>query len=251
MLLLLLKVILAPVFVLIGTVAGRRWGPRVGGFLAGFPNTAGPILFFIALEQGLRFGADTAAASLLGLVALAAFALVYPWAALRLPWWACLGAGWSAYIGVMLLLRHAHWPLGIEGLAALAALGLARRLAPVLPPPGRGLRPRAWDLPLRAGVAICIVLGITGAAAVLGPHWSGLLTPFPVTSATLAVFAQIDGGAAAAEKMLKGILVGLNAVAVLMVVLALTLPGWGLAGAFTAAFLAGGLLQLAQYFWHR
>lgn len=249
--LLLLKIILAPAFVVIGTLAGRRWGPKLGGFMAGFPNTAGPILFFITLEQGAAFGARTAEASLLGLVALGSFALLYPHAAKRWPWWACLLAGWAAYIGVMLLLRHAHWPLWVEGAAALLALNGARWLQPTLPAPDHGPRLRAWDLPLRGGMAIAIVLGLTGAAAVLGPQWSGLLTPFPVTTATLAVFAQIDGGAAAAERVVTGSLLGLNAVAVFMVVVALALPVWGLAGAFAAGLLVGGLLQVAQYFRHR
>jgi hypothetical protein len=249
--LLLLKLTLAPALVLMGTLAGRRWGPRVGGFVAGFPNTAGPVLFLITLEQGVDFGAHTAEASLLGLVALSAFNGLYPHAARRWPWWACVPLGWLAYFAVMLALHRAHWPWWVAGAAALAALWLARALMPHLPPPAQAPAPKPYDLPLRAGAAMVMVLLLTGLAHLMGPHWSGLLTPFPVTSAVLAVFAQIDGGAAASERMLDGILVALNAVAVFMVVVAFALPLWGVAGAFAAGLIIGGLLQLAQYFWHR
>lgn len=248
--LLLLKLTLAPILVLIGTLAGRRWGSRVGGFVAGFPNTAGPVLFLITLEQGAAFGAITAESSLLGLVALAAFNGLYPHAARRYPWWACIGLGWVAYFAVMLVLKHAHWPWYVKGIAALAALNAARYLMPHLPDPDHPVKPKWFDLYLRAFAAMGMVLLLTGLAHVMGPQWSGLLTPFPVTSAVLAVFAHLDGGAAASEKMLKGILIALNAVAVMMLVIAFTLPLYGIAVAFALGLLIGGIVQVVQYFWH-
>jgi hypothetical protein len=249
--LLFLKLTLAPTFVLAGTLAGRRWGGRVGGFVAGFPNTAGPVLFLITLEQGVSFGAATAGSSLLGLVALAAFIGQYPHSARRFPWWACLGLGWVAYFAVMLVLQHAHWPWYLNGLAALCALNAARYLMPHLPAPDHAPQAKWFDLYLRSFAAIGMVLLLTGLAHVMGPNWSGLLTPFPVTSAVLAVFAQQDGGAAASEQMLKGILIALNAVAVMMLVIAFALPLYGIAAAFALGVLIGGFVQVAQFYWHR
>ena len=56
--LLLLKIIVVPALIISVTLAGRRWGPRVGGVLASFPLVAGPVLFFLALGQSLGLPAD-------------------------------------------------------------------------------------------------------------------------------------------------------------------------------------------------
>ena len=39
---------------------------------------------------------------------LAAFGLVYVWAATRLRWWLCLPLGWAAFLGVAWTLRKAE-----------------------------------------------------------------------------------------------------------------------------------------------
>jgi hypothetical protein len=42
---LLLKLLLVPLLIYLVTLAGRRWGPAVAGWLSAFPIVAGPILF--------------------------------------------------------------------------------------------------------------------------------------------------------------------------------------------------------------
>jgi len=58
-----LKLLLVPSFLILITLASKRWGPGVAGWLAGLPVSAGPILFIVALEQGHVFAASAAAAS--------------------------------------------------------------------------------------------------------------------------------------------------------------------------------------------
>ena len=53
--------------------SGRRWGPAVGGWLAGLPLTSGPVSLILALEQGPEFTARAALGTLFGLISLAAF----------------------------------------------------------------------------------------------------------------------------------------------------------------------------------
>ena len=93
--LLLLKVLLVPALVVFVTLGGRRWGPRVGGFLTSFPIVAGPTLFFFAAEQGGAFASEAARATLVALVGVAVSGLVYAWVSLGLPWGASLAASWA------------------------------------------------------------------------------------------------------------------------------------------------------------
>lgn len=245
--LILLKLTIAPGLVWIGTLVGRRWGPRAGGFVAGFPNSAGPILLLIAMEQGVTFGSSTAASGLLGLIALAAFNPAYVWTAIKVPVWLSLLAGWMAFILVMILLRGWHPPLLVGLLAALTALNLARYSLPNLPLPDRKPEPSRWDLPLRLASAALIVITLTGAAKLLGPTWSGMLSPFPVISSVLAAFSHASLGAAGAARTLRGILLALNSVALFMAIVSYCLPIIGIACSFTLALSAGGLLQFAVY----
>jgi len=67
-LLLLLKVVLAPVRIAIVTLGARRRGPRIGGWLTGLPTVAGPTLCFFAFEQGERFAARASHGTVVGLV---------------------------------------------------------------------------------------------------------------------------------------------------------------------------------------
>ena len=59
-----LKLLLAPLLILLATLAGRRWGPAVGGWLAGLPLTSGPVSLILALEQGPEFAARAALGTL-------------------------------------------------------------------------------------------------------------------------------------------------------------------------------------------
>jgi hypothetical protein len=61
---LLARLLLVPLLVVLLTLAGRRWGPAVAGWLTGFPIVAGPILLLIALEQGPAFASHAALWSL-------------------------------------------------------------------------------------------------------------------------------------------------------------------------------------------
>src|SRR5919108_5039111 len=95
--LLLLKLTLVPALVVSVTLATRRWGPRIGGLLTGFPIVSGPALFFFAVEQGNAFAAEAARAVVVSLLGVAASALTYGWASLRTPWWLSLPLSWASF----------------------------------------------------------------------------------------------------------------------------------------------------------
>ena len=98
-----LFILLAPLLILLATLAGRRWGPAVGGWLAGLPLTSGPVSLILALEQGPEFAGRAALGTLFGLISLSAFSLVYGVAARRMGWPACLVAVGGTLVAPTLL----------------------------------------------------------------------------------------------------------------------------------------------------
>jgi hypothetical protein len=66
--LLAVKLVPTPLVVLAASLAARRWGDVVGGWLVGLPLTSGPVALFLARERGPAFAADAAAGSLAGVL---------------------------------------------------------------------------------------------------------------------------------------------------------------------------------------
>lgn len=246
---LLYKLTLAPALVVLATLAGRRWGQTVAGLVAGFPIVAGPILVFYALEQGPLYAAAAAQATILGMISLSLFALAYAWRA----WMggtalSCVIAGWLLFALGTLMIMRVHGHLALAVLWALAALFLARRSLPALVETPSATAPSPWDLPLRAVSAALMVLILTHFAEALGPVLGGFLAPFPVASTVLAVFAQRQGGGAAAVAVLKGLLLALNSFVAFCAVLCLALPTQSAAFSFSVALAVAVAVQ-AALFW--
>ena len=143
--LLVYKLVIAPLLVALATLAGRRWGSVATGLVAGLPIIAGPILFFYAVEQGPVFASQAAVATLLGMVSLSAFMLIFAWRS-----WvggtalSCILLGWSGFALVTIVMDRVsdrmlddHRTTLLKALFkalvyALAALYLGRRSLPRL-----------------------------------------------------------------------------------------------------------------------
>ena len=240
----LLKVVVTPMLIAAATLAGRRWGDRLSGWLVGLPLTSGPVVFFLALEQGSGFATTAALAVLLGTISQAAFAVAYARAAVRTGWPVAAVAGGGVFALATLGFQRVRLP----ALPAFALVTASLVLAAVLMPhrethqPDHAPPPR-WDLPLRIGVATGLVLLLTGIAPAIGAHLGGLLSPFPVYGGVLAIFAHRHSGGAAANDVLTGLLFGLFSFGAFFLVLAAGLSRWGIGMAFMAAILVALLLQ--------
>ncbi|MGH7904686.1 MAG: hypothetical protein ACREPA_11285 [Candidatus Dormibacteraceae bacterium] len=240
-----LKLILTPLLIGAASLVGRRWGPSISGWLVGFPFTSGPIALFLALSHGAGFAAAAAVGITAGTLSQAAFCLAYAWLAPRISWAGCTLAGTAAFAaGTVLLEQVPGGPAALFG-AALAGLAGTLLLLPRLANPvRRAPRPLpSWDIPLRMAVATAFVLVLTGIATHLGPRLTGLLAPFPLYAAILAVFAHRQQGSVAARAVLRGLVVGLFSFSLFFFSLAELLPRVGIGPAFTAATAAGLSLQ--------
>jgi hypothetical protein len=230
-----LKLLLAPAFVVLASLCARRFGPRIGGLVGGLPVVAGPILLILAITHGRDFGAGSARASLLGLVSLAGFVVVYAFLCRRWEWTVALPVGWGGFLVCTAMLSGVSPPVGLS--LALALTSFLVALA-IVPRPRGGVlagTPPAWDLPLRALAAAAMVVTLTAVSSTLGAHLSGLLAPFPIVTSVLAAFTHAQRGAEETLALLRGMLIGFFAFALFCTTAAIALPAVSTGVAFTLA----------------
>jgi hypothetical protein len=208
---------------LIGLVsmAERKWGAGISGLLVGLPLTAGPLLFFLTLEQGKSFATKTSIADMMGLVALAAFAFVYARVSQLHGWRPSLLAATGAYIvTAAVLVKLPSLPVGWAfpvacGSLLLALFSFPRQSSLKLECNISSSR----EIGLRMAMAAGLVFLLTSLARLLGPVPSGLVSIFPLYTSILAVFNHMKSSMLALA-MLKGVITGAFGAAVFFVIVA-------------------------------
>lgn len=238
-----LKLVLTPTLIGAVSMAGRRWGPGISGWLVGFPLTSGPVAFFLALDQGVAFAAGAAAGSMTGAAAQAAFCVLCGRWARGHHWAVALLAGSLAFALASVALQLATLALLPLVTLVIATLVVALRFMPRDASRARPARRPPWDIPARIVVTTAIVLLLTGLATALGPSLTGLLATYPLYGAILAGFAHHLEGPGPAVRVLRGLLLGLFAFAGFFFVLALLIERAGIAPAFAAAIATALVLQ--------
>jgi hypothetical protein len=241
---LVLKLILTPLIIGAASMAGRKWGHAVSGWLVALPLTSAPVMFFLALSHPTSFVLNSALGTLSGGFPLVAFCLVYAWMSLRFHWFTSAAASLLAYFALVAVMRIIELSvLPLYGMFILSAF-LGIRL---LPEPGTVLaavsQPEKWDIPARIVIGTGFILILTGFASVLGARLTGLLATIPLYTIILTVFAHRLQGSAGAINVLRGLLFGLFAFASFFMVFGLVLEGAGLGWAFTFSTLTALLVQ--------
>src|SRR5215469_9013779 len=122
--LLALKLFLAPVLIGLVSLAGRRWGPAVGGWLVSLPLTSAPVMLFLAIDQGTAFASRAAQDTLLGIMSVASFCLVYSWFSFRFGWPISMLAGWGAFFALTIILEGILLPLLLSFVTVIVFLAL-------------------------------------------------------------------------------------------------------------------------------
>lgn len=231
----ILKLALVPALIGAITLAGRRWGPAVAGWLSAFPVVTGPILLFVALEQGPRFAAVTAAGALSGGLAWMAFALSYAWAATRLAWGWSLPIGLIAYLVVGLALVWSALPFVLVAALVAGAVVLVPLVFPPQAQTASALRPARIEIYARMLAGGALTVAVTGLSPLLGPKFSGLFAVFPVMGIVLAAFSHRASGSAFTIRLLRGMVSGFYAFTAFCLTLALLLGRLGTAAGFLLA----------------
>jgi hypothetical protein len=244
----LIEVLGAPALAAAATLTARRWGPSVGGVVSAFPAIVGPVLLIAALVHGPAVAARTADGTLLGLVALSAFAVGYGHGAHRWRWPISLGAGWLgaglAALGAGLLAGGDSPPAGLLG--AVGSLALAYVALPPAPP-NTAVRapalPLAHDVLTRMVLTAVLVIALAAAGAAVGPLVGGMLAALPVLASLLAVFTHRQDGGGAATSLLRGAVAGMAGFVAFVEVVAVLIVPAGTGAAFAVATAAAVAVQ--------
>lgn len=238
MALVILKLILTPLLIAGTTLAARRWGPVVGGWIVSLPLTSGPVSIFLAIEQGPEFAAVAASGTILAALSVIAFSAAYVRTAQHAAWpWAAL-AGVASFAAVTAIMNQLALPALLGGLVVCAVLAvvllLATRPAPkIIPIPAP-----AWDIPFRMAVATGIVLLATTLSSRLGPTLSGLCSAFPVIICVMSAFSHKLCGPESVRQIEHGVFIGTFAFVGFYLAVALALPRFGILPAYLLGVLA-------------
>ena len=242
---LLLKLIITPVLIGTASLVGRRWGHSISGWIIALPLTTGPITFFLALTHGASFAATAATGTVAGGLSQAAFALTYARLAPHLKWPYTLTAACLSFVAITAILNQFTFSLLPLYVAVLLSFAIALRLLPKESKSDsveESLPPR-WDIPMRMIIATVFVVLLTGIAPNLGAHLTGLISPFPIFTATLAAFAHHQHGSTAAINVLRGLLMGLFSFASFFFTTAVLIESAGITVAFILAIMVVLTLQ--------
>lgn len=241
-----IKLLASPALIGLASLAGKRWGPTVAGLIGGLPLVGGPVVLVLWLTEGGVLAAEVSRAAPVGIWATIVYLLVLGHASARWPWYFIIPLGWVFYLLLALLIEATGLAQSLTlGLAVIPALWLAATRA--LPQPGVSAvvvhLPRI-ELAARMAAAVALVLTLTGAAALLGPDLTGLLSGAPVSATVIPAFLFANAGRDALLLALRGFLTGLTGFATFFLVLAPCIEPWGwfaLAPAALAACVIGAV----------
>jgi hypothetical protein len=240
-----LKLFLVPFFIGVVTLAGKRWGPSVAGWLAGFPMVVGPILFFLAIDRGAPFAANAASASLLAMSASVVLSLVYCHCCTRLGWPASITLAmlaWTLTVTALVQLpSSAYLSLAIAGGILIAAPFLFPRMSE--PPNLRSLP--GYEVVIRMIAGALLTIAATALSTYVSSAWSGVLAGFPVLLIVISTFSHHTNGPSFVVSLFRVTIKGLYSFLAFAFTLSVALLHLSIPLAFTLSVAAATLVQWA------
>ena len=191
----------------------------------------------MALEQGPRFAAATAAGALAGGLAWMTFAISYAWAALALPWLAALVLSLCAYLAIGMALVWSAPQFGWIVIAVVVAVVLAPQAFPRITQPIGATRFSPVELFARMLAGGLVTVAVTQLSSVLGPRFSGLFAVFPVMGIVLAGFSHRASGNIFTIHLLRGMVSGFYAFTAFCLTITLCVQASGIATGFLLALV--------------
>jgi uncharacterized membrane protein (GlpM family) len=197
-----LKMAVAAGIVVVVSMIAERTRPFFAAMVATLPVSAGPSLFFLALDHDDAFLQATLIGAMVANLASCAYVLAYANLAQRRPLVVALGGAIVCWVIAGSLLRPIPWTL-LGAIAATTALYIVmlRVVEPFTKAPRPASTPRSrYALLMRATGVSCLVALVTLTSAHVGPYISAFLAVFPIVLSSLIVILhpRIGGPATAA-----------------------------------------------------
>ena len=230
--------------------------PRIAGIASGYPLGAAISLYFISLENGTAFAADSALFTAAGLSATVSFVWGYLWG-IRLAG----STNRIAVISTSVLLGLAFYGSTVWGLSnlpinwisapmiAIPVLVLSSLLFSKIPDAAiqRKVHLNAGTTFIRAGFAASVILAITAVARMIGPRWAGLFSACPITMLPLLLIVHASYAPEHVKTIVKNVPRGLGSLLVYTLVIAASYPLAGTAwGTFLGYIAATAYLFIAS-----
>jgi uncharacterized membrane protein (GlpM family) len=232
------------------SVLAERLSPQVAGLLSGYPLGAALALFFIGLEIGPQFAAQSAVYTLAGLLASLVFVAVYWFVSTRVSGRGVLASSAAAlggYFAAAWLLQLMPFSRTAAAVVPLASVFGFMRLFRGIPnvTVTRRVRFSVAVLLLRACLAAVIITAITAAAGAVGAAWAGLFAAFPTVLFPLMLIVHLSYGKTHVHTIIKNFPPGLGSLIAYCLSVSVLYPVLGVAGGTMLGFAAASLYLLA------
>lgn len=244
------------------TWIAERGSSRFAGVLLGFPLGAGVSLLFIGLEQGADFAAQSGLWTMQGLFPTLLWCLSYQILAVKLKRFPRTTAVLLSLVfslccylpATLLVMQLIPQSFGVRLLLTLVSLLVLALIFRRTNPKSCTIRPLPLSLPLLIGRALLtglIILAITGSAANVGSHWSGVFSAFPATILPVVLILHTHYGPEILCALFRELPMGMLAIVVFSLAIAWSYPLMGIGLGTVCSYAIAGSYLLMYEMWLR
>ncbi len=222
----LLKLMTTPALLVLISLLQRKFGHKIGGLFTGLPLNVGPVVVFLAIEQGQAYVQHNTGTMFAGMVAVPFYFIAYLSCARRRNWVTSILASLAVYCVIVFALGELALPRGIEfALALIAPLACLFYLG----------RQKDWGaaaaigqqtLWLRAAAGAAFLVAVTLLAHILPPRAIGVISILPLFLTIMLVFSHRDYGANVLNHLVLGATAGNYGILAFLAVLAYAPLQW-------------------------
>ncbi|MCX7786348.1 MAG: DUF3147 family protein [Spirochaetes bacterium] len=236
-----LSFLIAGVWISFATLAGEKFGSRLGGLITNLPSNIVVSLLFIALTKGVSFAAETASSVPLGMAISITFVVMF---AALLPFGILFAIGGALTVWFVLGYVGSNLPLGpMEALYVYIGVSIVgflvlEFLLGIRSVPRQKIHYNLKNQLLRAVFAGGVVAGAVLIAQVSPPRITGIAASFPAVMLSTLTILHLSQGAEFARATAKILVLSSSNIIVYVYATAYLYPRVGLGLGTLLSFLA-------------
>jgi len=205
MLILGIKLLFAPAFIVATYLVQERYGARLGGAFMAVPFIVVPVLIVLYLQYGSDFLTSAIIGTYAGQIAMLLFIAVYSRLSSGHRWWVCLSLATATFLAGAVLIEQLVTTIWTGMLAWLVVWAAVLTTYPRYDRTVHLPRAPRWDLLVRVAAALVMIFAVSSAAEHLGPRLSGALAMYPVMTSVMVGFNHQRFGPTSARALLHGL----------------------------------------------